>query len=83
MKYKCYDYEKELRREMKMRRKVWKLIPGTEKFLDPEHQRRYDILEEILKIFENIDLKTFLQIQDQADSLGNLKDYGNQSSLFL
>lgn len=46
---------KEIRRELQMRRKVWKRIPGKDdRFVNPEHQNRYDILKDTLILLEGI-----------------------------
>lgn len=45
----------ELKREQKMRRKVWRQRSGGGgKFVSKDHQNQYDCLEEILFLFEKL-----------------------------
>lgn len=67
-KFKCLDYEKELKKELEMRRRVWRRIPGEEsKFVDQMHQHRYDVMNEILIILKHADWKTLEALRARAE----------------
>lgn len=69
-KFKRNDYVKELNRELKMRRQVWRQIPGMpENFSSMEQQRQYDILSEIRDILDTISDKSIKDIQDETESI--------------
>lgn len=49
----------ELKTELTMRQKVWKKLPGSRnnrdiQFYDRDHQRRYDILLQLLDVLEDL-----------------------------
>ena len=69
-KFKRKDYVKELNRELKMRRQVWRQIPGMpENFSVMEQQRQYDILSEIRDILDTISDKSIKDVQDETESI--------------
>ena len=69
-KFKRKDYVKELNRELKMRRQVWRQIPGMpENFSVMEQQRQYDILSEIRDIRDTISDKSIKDVQDETESI--------------
>lgn len=51
---KLDDIKKEIRMDLQIRRKVWRKIPGSDQFLDIEHQRRYDLLEKLHHVLDSI-----------------------------
>lgn len=63
------DFRKELAKELSMRSRVWPHITGMpENFHDPKHQRRYDILKQLLCIMEFGGVPTFELYRRQAIS---------------
>lgn len=45
------DAEREIKKELGMRRKVWGMADrNQEKFVKLEHQRRYDVLKDLQKV---------------------------------
>jgi len=50
----------EIKTELTMRRKVWKRVTGSQdRFIDPSHQRRYDILSNLLAVMEAMTSREF------------------------
>lgn len=42
----------ELKTELEMRRKVWRRVAGSkDQFIDPEHQRRYNLMVLMLDLY--------------------------------
>ena len=66
-KFTIKDYEKELNLELKMRRKVWPMVTDG-RFKDLSHQRRYEVLDELLSILEFVPLPVFETARKKAES---------------
>jgi len=69
--YPLRDFMKELDKELSMRRKVWKSKTGKN-FLMAEHQRRYDVLEELYLILVHTPLTCFEEMRLKAESAMNI-----------
>lgn len=63
--------KKELDRELAMRRKVWKTIPGQEGvvFVNMDHQRQYDRLHSVYLALTQINPGEFCRLVDLALAL--------------
>tara|TARA_R110000868_G_scaffold50477_2_gene161304 strand:+ start:599 stop:859 length:261 start_codon:yes stop_codon:yes gene_type:complete len=71
--YSLKAIEKEITTELKMRRKVWKRIPGMDdQFIDMDHQRRYNILVYLLVILENAPLENWVKLIVYAESAASV-----------
>lgn len=83
IKFNRNDYVKELNRELKMRRKVWKKVSGMpEDFTDMTQQRQYDILCEIRDILDTIGKERIELIQAETESMLTLQEYSETYLLF-
>lgn len=81
--YSPADMIREMKREQKMRRKVWRQRSGGGgKFISSEHQKQYDCLEEIIFLFEKLGEKRVellqLRIVDELRAQQKL-DFGKES----
>lgn len=66
-KFTVKDYQAELTRELRMRRKVWK-VDYAGKFTDSKNQRSYDVMEELLAILEFVPLLQFEKMRGYSQS---------------
>lgn len=71
------DYKTELIAELKMRRKVWKKIPGTDSFVETQHAFRYRVMAELLELLNVISEREFYVFY------GRLQEKGTQTKLNL
>ena len=56
----------EIKTELLLRRKVWKRVTGSQdRFIDSQHQRRYDIMAELLAVMEAMTSREFEAIKDR------------------
>lgn len=61
--------ERELVTELKMRRKVWRRLPGCDdRFVDQALQRRYDILLKLLEVVEYAPYQQWEKLVKAAES---------------
>lgn len=68
--YLPVHYIGELNREIKMRERVWKKVPGTKnRFLNPEHQKSYDILKELHGLLSVLGGPTLYDMRIKASSV--------------
>lgn len=76
--------KKEVDRELAMRRKVWKTIPGQEGvvFVNMDHQRQYDTLHSVYLALTQINPQEFCRLVDQALALPEKKPEAPQGNLF-
>lgn len=76
--------KKELERELAMRRKVWKTIPGQEGvvFVNMDHQRQYDTLHSVYLVLTQTNPQEFCRLLDLALALPEKKPETPQPSLF-
>lgn len=72
-RFQIKDYQKELITEMKARQRMWQNVPGmSERFINPQQQRRYDILSELLDIVSYCPIKVFERLRHAAESAKDL-----------
>lgn len=71
------DYKSELKAELKMRRNVWKKIPGTDSFVKNQHAFRYRVMAELLELLNVISEREFYVFY------GRLQEKGTQTKLNL
>lgn len=58
------EFVRELKREQKMRRKVWKRRSGGDaKFVSSTHQKQYDCMEEIIFMLETLGERRIEKLQ--------------------
>ena len=62
------DFIAELKLELTKRRQVWARIPGESvRFMDLEHQRRYEVLDDIKTFLEQMTPQEFAKVIDRIE----------------
>lgn len=68
-KFQVQDYQKEIIKELKARQRIWQNVQGMpERFINPQQQRRYDIMNELLEILSYCPIQVFERLRNSAES---------------
>lgn len=77
------SFTSELKLELSMRRKVWRVIPGTQhKFSNQEKQSRYNDMRLMQKVFEEMNTKELLTIIQRIERKRIEAENPSQKKLF-
>lgn len=78
-RFQVKDYQTELIKELKARQRIWQNVQGMpERFINPQQQRRYDVLNELLDILSYCPIQVFERLRDSAESARDIV----QTSMF-